>query len=116
MLQAWTRRVNGQIASRSQAVRNRSRALLSLSRSIRRALHCDRSVTHREASTTSGPYHGKCHSADPGSLLYLPEQATAADVQWVVEAYSLFLAALILVEGSLVNSGFYKQQIQSQYV
>src|SRR5712691_322768 len=28
-------------------------------------------------------------------------QATATDVQWVVEAYSLFLAALILVGGSL---------------
>jgi len=28
-------------------------------------------------------------------------QATAADVQWIVEAYSLFLAALILVGGSL---------------
>lgn len=28
-------------------------------------------------------------------------QATVADVQWVVEAYSLFLAALILVGGSL---------------
>jgi MFS family permease len=27
--------------------------------------------------------------------------ATATDVQWVVEAYSLFLAALILVGGSL---------------
>src|SRR5579863_9562754 len=27
--------------------------------------------------------------------------ATVADVQWVVEAYSLFLAALILVGGSL---------------
>src|SRR5215471_16496640 len=27
--------------------------------------------------------------------------ATAAEVQWVVEAYSLFLAALILVGGSL---------------
>src|SRR3989440_2119555 len=30
--------------------------------------------------------------------------ATAADVQWVVEAYSLFLAALILVGGSLGDS------------
>ena len=28
-------------------------------------------------------------------------KATATDVQWVVEAYSLFLAALILVGGSL---------------
>jgi MFS family permease len=28
-------------------------------------------------------------------------KATVADVQWVVEAYSLFLAALILVGGSL---------------
>src|SRR5215831_13169449 len=28
-------------------------------------------------------------------------QATAGDVQWVVEAYSLFLASLILVGGSL---------------
>src|SRR3989440_11042606 len=28
-------------------------------------------------------------------------QATVADVQWIVEAYSLFLAALILVGGSL---------------
>src|SRR5512135_1475684 len=28
-------------------------------------------------------------------------RATASDVQWVVEAYSLFLAALILVGGSL---------------
>ena len=27
--------------------------------------------------------------------------ATAADVQWIVEAYSLFLAALILVGGTL---------------
>src|SRR5260221_12399329 len=27
--------------------------------------------------------------------------ATATDVQWIVEAYSLFLAALILVGGSL---------------
>ncbi len=30
--------------------------------------------------------------------------ATVADVQWVVEAYSLFLAALILVGGSLGDS------------
>ena len=28
-------------------------------------------------------------------------QATVADVQWVVESYALFLAALILVGGSL---------------
>src|SRR5215470_16380806 len=30
--------------------------------------------------------------------------ATAADVQWVVESYSLFLSALILVGGSLGDS------------
>lgn len=30
--------------------------------------------------------------------------ATVADVQWVVEAYSLFLASLILVGGSLGDS------------
>jgi MFS family permease len=30
--------------------------------------------------------------------------ATSADVQWVVEAYSLFLASLILVGGSLGDS------------
>ena len=32
-------------------------------------------------------------------VLQLDLKATAADVQWVVEAYSLFLAALILVGG-----------------
>jgi MFS family permease len=34
-------------------------------------------------------------------VLQLDLKATVADVQWVVEAYSLFLAALILVGGSL---------------
>ena len=34
-------------------------------------------------------------------VLQLDLKATAADVQWVVEAYALFLAALILVGGSL---------------
>ena len=34
-------------------------------------------------------------------VLQLDLHATATDVQWVVEAYSLFLAALILVGGSL---------------
>ena len=34
-------------------------------------------------------------------VLQLDVKATAADVQWVVEAYALFLAALILVGGSL---------------
>src|SRR5712692_6658357 len=34
-------------------------------------------------------------------VLQIDLHATVADVQWVVEAYSLFLAALILVGGSL---------------
>ena len=34
-------------------------------------------------------------------VLQMDLKATATDVQWVVEAYSLFLAALILVGGSL---------------
>jgi MFS family permease len=34
-------------------------------------------------------------------VLQVDMNATAAEVQWIVEAYSLFLAALILVGGSL---------------
>ncbi len=37
-------------------------------------------------------------------VLQIDLHATVADVQWVVEAYSLFLAALILVGGSLGDS------------
>src|SRR2546429_7970973 len=36
-------------------------------------------------------------------LLQTDLHATATDVQWVVEAYSLFLSALILVWGSFVD-------------
>src|SRR5947209_8470734 len=37
-------------------------------------------------------------------VLQIDLKATVGDVQWVVEAYSLFLAALILVGGSLGDS------------